>query len=150
MATGGDGSGSVNQVFHPIDLHSVLRPSLIPWLISNLSIPITQLSITTNSVQGAHLRGGVRSTSSRLREDLQAVVNSLHLINLMACVQLICYCSPSLNAFVGLWLENISCDDDICGKNWANRCQMVTRPVGWLKLPASPIGFCQFCCRTPS
>ena len=100
--------------------------------------------IPTYSIQGAHLRGGVRSTSSRLREDLQAVVNSLHLINLMACVQLICYCSPSLNAFVGLWLENISCDDDICGKNWANRCQMVTRPVGWLKLPASPIGFCQF------
>merc|ERR1719370_2393706 len=26
--------------------------------------------------QGAHLRGGVRSTSSRLREDLQAVVRS--------------------------------------------------------------------------
>jgi len=38
MATGGDGSGSLNQ--------------------------------------GAHLRGGVRSTSSRLREDLQAVVRS--------------------------------------------------------------------------
>ena len=56
MATGGDGSGSLNQVLE----------------IFHLMIPLQH--IAPPLFQGAHLRGGVRSTSSRLREDLQAVV----------------------------------------------------------------------------